>query len=442
MSTVTAWRDIVKYWKQVYYEPDLDTLRIVLSCICAHYMVNEDPVWLFIVAPSSAGKSSQILDPLESLDLVMNMDMINSKTFINGYEEKDVTVSVKGKGNVSTGNGGALFRLSGKQPKSHGIMTFSDFSVFTALKQDERATIQSQFRRIYDGKISHQVGNNRELTWEGKVSMIVAGTPEVAKITGNLSDVGDRFVKVNMGYPMSLRHRLAMQKQVVKNMGSMGVIREHQRKLIKRLIEGADLMRSGKGMAKDTTNFSYLVEFALLLRRTVIRDKRDRIVGIGKSENAGRIAAAAVQTARGSAMLDRRKSISEKDMKLAIKVIIDNIPEERWKVVRDVYAAGEDWIATDWGLASKYQGEIPYHGMMNVIDELEQMKVIECKSRRKGGKNGRLYRLLKLGKDVRYLMGKGFKSDELQSLWINESHSLLIGLKPGDHIILTREEKA
>lgn len=435
MAYTHKWSQLTEYYKGIFHKPDLKTLRIVLACCCAHYLVNEDPVWLFVVGPSSAGKSSQILEPLSALDLVIAMDNVNTRSFMNAYEEKDIR---GGKGKKKqpeivednkAPNNGVLFRLKGRDPKLHGILTFSDFSTFTSLRQDERAMIQAQFRKIYDGKMSMVYGNNMQLDWEGKVTMIVAGTPEVERLTGNMSDVGDRFIKVRMGYPRSLKDRLELHKRVIGNMGNIKMIREKQHGLIKELIEGEDMIRSAKGLANENVNFAYLVELCLALRRTVGRDKIGKIVGIGKTENAGRITSAAVQIARGSAMLDRRKSITHTDMSLAIKVIIDNIPEERWFIVRDIYAAGKNGVATDYGLIQKYMGEIPPQGMSNCIDELEAMGIISV-TRRRPSKNGKIYKLIKLMPEIRMMLDKGFKTDKLKSVYVKDVDAHGISNRP------------
>ena len=64
------------------------SMRIVLASVCSHYLLNEPPVWLFVIGPSSAGKTTQMIEPLNSLKLVRLLDVVNDKTFVNGYEDK------------------------------------------------------------------------------------------------------------------------------------------------------------------------------------------------------------------------------------------------------------------------------------------------------------------------------------------------------------------
>lgn len=423
MRSTDKWNKVCDYYRRVFYKPDLDTLRIVLSSICSHYLLNEPPVWLFVIGPSSAGKTTQMIEPLRSLKLVKSLDVINDKTFVNGYEDKTPPVTVKGKGVIKPeGDGGLLFRLPGKDPIKHGIVTFSDWSMFTSLKADTRQALQGQFRGMYDGHISHSIGNNKMITWDGKITMIIAGTKEVEEEMGNMSGLGDRFLKVRMRFIEGIDERIEMFNKAAKNMGKKGGIKESLEQLIFSLIEGDDLQKASITISKASINFPYLLEIASLLRRNIIRDRRNnKILSIGETENNTRIASGAIQIARGSAMLLRQSSILQTDMRLAMRTIIDNIPFDRWSVIRDL-ACTPNGQCTTFGLESKYHTIFSPYGLSLTIEELEHLGVIKTEQRR--ATTGHRYTRLTLDPKLLSLMKKAFKTNKLKNHYLKETHGL------------------
>ncbi|KKL91023.1 hypothetical protein LCGC14_1898870, partial [marine sediment metagenome] len=63
----TRWRELTSAVNKWFSTPDLEGLRIILSAVSSHYKPEVEPVWLFVVGPSSSAKTKLGIEPLQSL---------------------------------------------------------------------------------------------------------------------------------------------------------------------------------------------------------------------------------------------------------------------------------------------------------------------------------------------------------------------------------------
>lgn len=139
-----------------------------------------DPVWMTLIGPSSGGKS-QLIRPLAKANpsLFLQLDDLTSNTLISGNGEKD----------------SLIFRI-----KERGIITMDDFTVLASKNAEDRNAILSQFRMIYDGRMTKASGKNgaEPITWEGHAGMIAGSTPQIYKLFAEVADMGERFIYYRM----------------------------------------------------------------------------------------------------------------------------------------------------------------------------------------------------------------------------------------------------
>jgi len=169
--------------RQNYYMEDDTIIDVSLACIIANRLKLGDPVWLTIIGASSGGKS-QILRPLALTDTkyLHIIDDITENTFLSGSMSK-------GNKDVS------LLTRIGKE----GMLSISDLTVLFSRNSESRNAILSQFRMLYDGKMTKMVGNkDTPLVWEGFIGVIAGSTPSIYANMEEVADMGERFMYFRM----------------------------------------------------------------------------------------------------------------------------------------------------------------------------------------------------------------------------------------------------
>lgn len=164
------------------YMEDTKLIDVSIASIIATRLKIGDPVWLVIIGASSGGKS-QILRPFSMTDkkFIHRVDDLTENTFLSGLKSNDGEIS--------------LLKRIGPQ----GIIVISDLTVLFSKQAEARATILSQFRMIYDGKMTKFSGNStKPIEWEGYMGVIAGSTPSIYSHFEEVADMGERFIYYRM----------------------------------------------------------------------------------------------------------------------------------------------------------------------------------------------------------------------------------------------------
>jgi hypothetical protein len=377
------------------------------------------------------------------------MGVVNEKTFLNAYDE-DHNRNPKVKGVAAATQGkvagkGLLFDLKGKEP-SNGVITWPEFSTFVGMEEKKKTELQAQMRMIFDGVVPHRLGNNKEIVWRGKCSMIAAVTPDgFKKAWGLQSDLGDRFLVYRMKEFEGNVDNLAMVDKVQKMMGKMGGIKERQKSLIWDIVEGEELTKAGLEFGTGKLPIGAISLLLCKIRQSTVWDGMKRgIIDIGSVEKPGRIMNQAYQLGRGSAMLDRRQIMNMVDLKMVTKVLIDTMPQERWRIVKAMYSAEVQGAGvTDTGVIRLLGSEIAKGRLRVLIDELVAIgMVVSARAQANFGK--RKYRRLFLAEPVKALLDEAFAHEALRKEYVDAEEGQNLNVEHGrkwiTHDTLTNDE--
>jgi len=172
--------DIKKEWSKYIVLHDEYVIDVVLATIIGNMLIDRDPIWTMIVAPSSGGKSTVIAP---CIDIPNNhfVDDLTEKTLLSGYK-------VKGKDS-------SLLKLIGS-----GMMLFSDFTSILSKNIVSRGEILSQLKLVYDRKVSKYTGTGGVM-WEGKIGVIAAATPDIYFHLEAGRSMGERFIYYWLNIP-------------------------------------------------------------------------------------------------------------------------------------------------------------------------------------------------------------------------------------------------
>jgi hypothetical protein len=307
--------------REHFHRPDTQAARAVYAAVAAHGLADGPPVWPMVVAPPGSAKTTA-LEPLEALANVHAIDKMTVNTFLSGQ-------IVTGRRAPSL-----LHRIG-----PDGIVTFPDFSTVLGMKPDDRASILADLRRIFDGHLRKEVGTSGEpLEWRGRITLVVATTPDIDRHYGVFQSLGERFVMIRWQRaggdadgeqaaiaamnqePATLRQTLADSVEILFDMmpDEVTVPRPMQEQI------------------------AALAEFTVRARTHVARDysRSKALLYLPEPEAPTRLGQQLRQLARGSARLSRRTVVNAKDVALVLRVGLDCIPRLRLRVLERYRSGG------------------------------------------------------------------------------------------------------
>jgi hypothetical protein len=310
------WDALCSFTQQWFYEPDMQAVATVLAALAAHYELEADPTWLFVVGPAGSGKTALCIYPCAALANTHVMGDITPRTFLSGY---------KGQKNAS------FLTEMGQS----GILLFKDFTTFLSKRQDDRAAIASQLREIYDGSFTKSTGmGGGAIPWQGKVTCVAATTPAIERYWALQREFGERFCTVRW----QRKDGIQCAEYARRQFGHEIKIRKE---LASRYAEFFQLKPSFATPAPvptdaQSTVLSTISEIVALSRTQVARDVSSgsrAIIDVPQAEENTRLSKALSSLARYHASLFRRTVITTADLRIAARVGMDSIPRARQLII-------------------------------------------------------------------------------------------------------------
>lgn len=165
--------DIKTEWEKHIVIKDKYIVEIVLATLLGNSLIDRDPIWTMIVAPSSGGKTT-LIAPCVGVPSVVFIDDLTEKTLLSGYK-------IKGKS-------ASLLQTIGS-----GVMAFSDFTSILSKNPVSRGEILGQLKLVYDRKITKYTGTGG-VEWEGKIGFLGCATPDIYHYMESGRSMGERFL--------------------------------------------------------------------------------------------------------------------------------------------------------------------------------------------------------------------------------------------------------
>ena len=173
-------QDIKNKWEEYIVLKDHRALDMILATVIGNIIIDRDPIWLMLVAPSSGGKTT-LLSPIVDIKSVFFVDDLTEKTLLSGYK--------------AGGKDNSLLRTIGS-----GIMAFSDFTSILSKNPVSRGEILSQLKLVYDRKVTKYTGTGK-VNWDGKIGFIGAATADIYYHLESGRSMGERFIYYWMNVP-------------------------------------------------------------------------------------------------------------------------------------------------------------------------------------------------------------------------------------------------
>lgn len=314
---------------------DRTVVKATVAAVIANRIPYLDPLWLFLVAPSSGGKT-EIINTIEGLPFVFPIDTLTANTFASGQTKPGQETSL-------------LFKL----PGNTGIFTFKDFTVVLNMNPMAREEIMGQLRAIFDGTFVKRTGAGKDIEWRGKVGMVAAVTSIIHQRQAEFSSMGERFVQYEIAQP---DRRAVQEKKFERRKYGLNdhQIREHLRacteEFITRIVTGVHLMKFE--MHKEDKDKLYEIsDYCTRARSGLEKNWAGSVDFIPDAEMPTRVNTQLVTLAHGLMAINQSKtdydaskdnSLGEEDMAILYKVALDSIPRKRRQALRALaeYALG------------------------------------------------------------------------------------------------------
>lgn len=295
-------------------EISYDLVDVALAGIVANRM-HADPLWLFIVAPPSSGKT-EVLRALGDVPDVFPLSSLTPQTFASGLERKGVETSL-------------LPKLSGK------TIVMKDFGTVLTMHREARGEILAQLREIYDGSYSKQWGNAKSLDWSGKVGLLAGVTGAVDREYAMNAILGERFLcfRVKSAPAQDLARRAIAQTATPEREQ-----RQRLRAVVAAFVE--TILEVPPPMPEPIEDgIIGLATLAASARSPVLYDARNCIELIPEPESPGRLAKALALLTRALAVVRGERTVSLATYLTTAQVAQDTIPAPRRAALEAVLLA-------------------------------------------------------------------------------------------------------
>jgi hypothetical protein len=174
-AAVTGLENLRTLFREHLSLPDAAIVDFTIAVAVANRL-GGDPVWAFVVAPPSSGKT-ETLQALKRLTEVYTMSSLTANTFLSGAKK----------------NEGEAASLLERIPNGT-LLLLKDFGTILSMREDARAEILGQLREIYDGSLTKDFGTGRRLEWNGRLAFIAGTTPAIDVHHAVIAVLGERFL--------------------------------------------------------------------------------------------------------------------------------------------------------------------------------------------------------------------------------------------------------
>ena len=306
------WNAVVEVMRRRFHGADVQAARVVYASVAAHRLEGQ-PVWPMAVAPPGSLKT-EILDALHGLPHVHFIDSVTPNTFISGQ------IVEGGEGRSPS----LLDRVGGS-----ATIAIADFSTVLSMNRDKRGSILADMRRIFDGRLRKEYGTAEPpRDWAGRITFVVAATPDVDQHYAIFQTLGERFLMVRWHRPGGVEAAMKAMNQNVK------AAKAEMKGAVHALFNGLpEELAEVTLEVDDQYRLAALAEFTVRARTQVPRDGSKDIVYVPEAEAPTRLAQQLCQLAKGSALLVGRPAVGPEDLDLVQRVAFDCIPDKRRQVV-------------------------------------------------------------------------------------------------------------
>jgi len=201
-------QDIIDLYKETFYTEDDASIALIAAILIGSHL-DVPPVWLYLIGPSSGGKSA-LIECFNKLPFCTQVSDLTPNTFLSGMSSGTRETSLLNKLGVKF------------------TILMKDFTTILSKSEETQQAIISQMREIYDGHITKETGTGITLEWGGKekdkkghATFIMASTEAIYSVQDKFADMGTRAINYvlkpqdrKITTKMSLRRNSGLSQKV------------------------------------------------------------------------------------------------------------------------------------------------------------------------------------------------------------------------------------
>ncbi len=331
-------QDVLRSYDELLHEPNHMSIELAIVIMISN-MFDTDPVWMFLVAPPSSGKT-QVINGLKYLcqpydEIGYSMSAITTHALVSGMETK-------------RGDPSVFAKLDGKRMS----LIIKDFSTVTSMPESEKMEINAQLRDGYDGYTSKSFGNGvvRNYT-KLRFGLLAAVTDDIYNEAVTNQALGERFAKLNIGRSNDLAFSEGAIDKAISDSSRETFKADEDRcaqivyscvkNVMKKIEDGVKLPKLSPELQQAVTGISLYVA---AMRGVVSRDKfrRDYIKSAPYSETGIRFAKMISNIAVYHALLWGQDVADLRNLPLIRRIALDTINQRDEEILRKVYLLNKE----------------------------------------------------------------------------------------------------
>ena len=342
------------YKKWLYIKEDYSIVGPMVAAI-ANFCLG-DPDIIGVIAPSGSTKTEAIraLGTKEN-QFIYPISSLSEHTFISGYVDK--------KGNAGRD---LIPELKGR------LMVIKDLTTILAKREDVRSQIFADFRELTDGYIKKEFGNGVVKEYvDIHTSILFACTNAIERYYSMYSNLGQRMI-----FLRPYGDKIKAREKSISNSESLNGMREEIHKVTMQFLTAyIDKIKLGLPGTPQAIldEMGPLYDFLALARTTIHHDFKGNIDEIPEPEYPTRIANTLTRLMKVHALIFERKEVGAEDVAFGVRIIRDNVPTTRLKLLLAMAEAKGVWLTS--AMIAEHV-ELPTPTVKHVLDELFALHLV------------------------------------------------------------------
>jgi hypothetical protein len=306
---MSPYQRLVEAYRRYFRTEDLAPLDVSLAAIMTAGWAGE-PLWGFIVAPPSSGKTATLQVFQKDKDGTIFRNTLTPHALVSGLKRKQEDL---------------LPRLDGK------CLVIKDFTSILTMHREGRDEILGDLRAIFDGDFAKSFGSDvGDKEYVARFNLLAAVTPVIELHYTVDSIVGQRFFIVRMALPPEYDSDAEREPEDIKA--------ELQEKLLD-LLKARRAEISKPRLSKDQVReCKVLAAEVATLRTEVPRDSKGDLKMMPSREGPSRLANQFEKIACGVAFTRGHAEVLDEDIEIVRRVARDTVPSVRREVLVAVTA--------------------------------------------------------------------------------------------------------
>lgn len=331
--------------------PDKNFINIFLACLISHFF-KSDPLWMFFVAPPS-GSKTEIISTVIDLPFVKMLSNLTPQTLVSGMVvKKDPSLLM--------------------QLKNH-VLIMKDFTTVLSMRSDDKQSILSQLREVYDGRYSKAFGTGKVVEWEGRITLLAGVTPAIDTHNTMSQIMGERFIMYRV--PQALDMDVA--DKALLNYGDEQQMRLELKDAFTRFFQSITIpeIQEVELPVEIRKALGALASFIVKARSQLVRDpyRRD-LLYIPQTEAPARLAKQLGTLIKSLTVLFGRKKVTWLDYYLTLRVGLDIVSANRTAHILSLCDIATMTLKTsEIAKKTKYS----HQGSENILEDLAALDIIK-----------------------------------------------------------------